>query len=172
MSLRPSSAPEFAPTGDNFGDRSDLYSATRSAVANICRPMGCKPILVQSSPVETRSTTPHSQMAVGSRPERCASQRVLGMDRRDSAGSRKASSRQRARQRTATRRTGAAVWRTSVPSISVSAAAGVPERPLEHGGFSGRYRSLGSCRGPRGASPARAVADVGATGGSRSERRR
>src|SRR5215472_8689576 len=49
------------------------YSATRSAMASISRPTGWRSILVHSSPVDTRSTTPHSQIAVASRSERAAS---------------------------------------------------------------------------------------------------
>ena len=37
--------------------------ATRSAAANISRPTGCRSTCVHSRPVETRSTTPHSQIA-------------------------------------------------------------------------------------------------------------
>ena len=43
----------------------------------MCRPSGCRLIRVHRSPLVTRSTTPHSQIAVASSPQRSASQCAL-----------------------------------------------------------------------------------------------
>lgn len=40
--------------------------ARRSATISICRPSGCRSTLVHRSPLVTRSTTPHSQIALAS----------------------------------------------------------------------------------------------------------
>ena len=48
--------------------------AIRSAASSIWRAIGCIETRVPSRPVETRSTTPHSQIASSSRPVRSASQ--------------------------------------------------------------------------------------------------
>jgi len=43
----------------------------------MCRPSGCRLIRVHHSPLVTRSTIPHSQIAVASSPQRPASQCAL-----------------------------------------------------------------------------------------------
>jgi hypothetical protein len=48
--------------------------------ASISWPTGCRPTLVHSRPVDIRSTAPHSQIAVASRPVRRASQRARSRD--------------------------------------------------------------------------------------------
>ena len=53
-----------------------LLSASRSAAASIVRAIGWSPTRVPSRPVETRSTTPHSQIAFASSPVRWASWRA------------------------------------------------------------------------------------------------
>jgi hypothetical protein len=58
--------------------------ATRSEARNICPATGRRPTFAPSNPVETRSTTPHSQIAPPSRPVRPASHsaRAVGSTRR------------------------------------------------------------------------------------------
>jgi hypothetical protein len=75
--------------GANHVDAVSVRRQTMSAAASICRATGCKPTFVPSSPVETRSTTPQSQMPVASRPVRAASRRArsCGSPSRSSIGS-------------------------------------------------------------------------------------